>query len=304
MRILVIGRHGQLATALSQQAHLANNIELVCLGRPEIDLAKPETVAAAISAASPQLVVNAAAYTAVDKAEAEAERVFAVNRDGAEAVARAAAHLSVPLVHISTDYVFSGEKAEPYAETDETGPINIYGLSKLEGEKAVMAAHPSALILRTSWVFSAFGSNFVKTMLRLGAERDVIRVVNDQLGNPTGASDLADAILRIAPSHSTDPGAGGIYHYCGAGSRSWHGFASFIFEESAKRGGPTPKVEAIATADFPTPAKRPANSRLDTSAFTRRFGFAPPSWEGAAIKMLERNEIGRNRIGIPKSAMI
>jgi dTDP-4-dehydrorhamnose reductase len=284
MRILVIGRHGQLATALTQQARLANNIELVCLGRPEIDLGKPETLAAAISAASPQLVVNAAAYTAVDKAQAEAECAFAVNRDGAEAVARGAARLAVPLVHISTDYVFSGAKAEPYVETDETGPINIYGLSKLEGEKAVMAAHPSALILRTSWVFSTFGNNFVKTMLRLGAERDVIRVVSDQLGNPTGALDLADAILRIAPSLSADSGAGGIYHYCGAGATSWHGFACFIFEESAKRGGPAPKIEAITTADFSTPAKRPANSRLDTSAFTRRFGFAPPSWEGAAGK--------------------
>jgi dTDP-4-dehydrorhamnose reductase len=284
MRILVVGRHGQLASALSQQARLANNIELICLGRPELDLEKPEMVEAAINATNPHLVVNAAAFTAVDKAETEVERAFALNRNGAEAVARAAARLAVPLVHISTDYVFSGEKAEPYVETDETNPINVYGLSKLEGEKAVAAAYPTALILRTSWVFSAFGNNFVKTMLRLGAERDVIRVVNDQLGNPTGASDLADAILRIAPPISADPGAGGIYHYCGAGSTSWHGFACFIFEERAKRGGPTPKVEAIATADFPTPARRPANSRLDTSAFTRRFGFAPPSWEDAAVE--------------------
>ena len=179
-----------MATALSQQASLAHNLELFCLGRPELDLEKPETVEAAISVLNPHIIVNAAAYTAVDKAEAEAERAFAVNRDGAEVVARAAARSAVPLVHISTDHVFSGAKAEPYVETDETGPINIYGLSKLEGEKAVMAAHPTALILRTSWAFSTIGRNFIKTMLLLGAERDVIRVVNDQLATPHAHSIL------------------------------------------------------------------------------------------------------------------
>jgi dTDP-4-dehydrorhamnose reductase len=272
---------------MSEQARLRSDIHITCLGRPDIDLETPALIDTAIDAAQPDVIVNAAAYTAVDKAEVEPSRAFAVNRDGAEALAKTAARLNVPFVHLSTDYVFSGEKLEPYVETDATGPINVYGLSKLAGERAVMAAHPAALILRTSWIFSATGTNFVKTMLRLGAERDVIRVVNDQLGNPTGASDLADAILTVSPSLSTDRGAGGIYHYCGAGSTSWHGFACFIFEESARRGGPAPKIEAIATADFPTPAKRPANSRLDTSAFTQRFGFAPPSWKEAAIGTLD-----------------
>jgi dTDP-4-dehydrorhamnose reductase len=236
----------------------------------------------------PEIVINAAAYTAVDKAESEPARAFAANRDGAGAVAAAARGLGVPLIHLSTDYVYPGNKAEPYVESDDTGPLGVYGQSKLEGEQAVRAAHPGAIILRTSWVYSPFGGNFVKTMLRIGKEREVVKVVDDQHGNPTSAIDIADAILRIAPGLVAMPGEGGIYHLCGTGSTTWCGFARHIFSCSAKLGGPTPCVEAITTAEFPTPARRPSNSRLDMQAFTARFGFTTRPWQEATAEAVER----------------
>ncbi len=288
MRITVTGRQGQLATALAERAGHHPGIEAVTLGRPELDLERPEAVEAAIARTKPQLVINAAAYTAVDKAESDAARAFAVNRDGAAAVAASAARLGVPLIHLSTDYVFDGTKSAPYVEADETAPLGVYGRSKREGEEAVLAAHPRALVLRTSWVFSPFGANFVKTMLRLGAERDVLRVVDDQWGNPTAALDLADMILGAAPQLCRAPQSGGIYHLANAGSTTWCGFARFIFAESAARGGPAPRIEAITTADYPTPARRPANSRLDTTAFTRRFGLTPRPWQDAAAETVAR----------------
>ena len=196
--------------------------------------------------------------------------------------------LGVPLIHLSTDYVYPGDKASPYVETDATGPLGVYGRSKLEGEQAVMAAHPGAVILRTSWVYSPFGANFVKTMLRIGKDRDLVRVVADQLGNPTSALDIADAVLTIAPDLAAAKGPGGIYHFCGTGSTNWCDFARFIFAESGKRGGPAPKVEAITTADYPTPARRPANSRMDTSAFMARFGLVPRGWEEATSETVGR----------------
>ncbi len=286
MRVLVTGRNGQVATSLAERAALLPGIALVALGRPELDLEKPDTVGAAILAAKPDIVVNAAAYTAVDKAETEPERAFAANRDGAGAAAAAAAKLGVPFVHLSTDYVYPGNKPEPYVESDATGPLGVYGQSKLEGEEAVRAAHPSALIFRTSWVYSPFGANFVKTMLRIGKDREVVRVVDDQLGNPTSAIDIANAILRIAPTLSGE--GGGTYHLCGTGSTSWCGFARRIFAESAARGGPAPRVEAITTADYPTPAKRPANSRMNTAGFAKRFGFVLPPWEEATAETVAR----------------
>uniref|UniRef100_UPI00359468C2 SDR family oxidoreductase n=1 Tax=Aestuariivirga sp. TaxID=2650926 RepID=UPI00359468C2 len=202
--------------------------------------------------------------------------------------ARASAALGVPLIHLSTDYVYPGDKASPYVETDATGPLGVYGRSKLEGEQAVMAAHPGAVILRTSWVYSPFGANFVKTMLRIGKDRDLVRVVADQLGNPTSALDIADAALRIAPDLVSARKPGGIYHFCGTGSTNWCEFARFIFAQSGKLGGPASGVEAITTADYPTPARRPANSRMDTSAFAERFGFVPRGWEEAAVETVRR----------------
>jgi dTDP-4-dehydrorhamnose reductase len=286
-RLLVTGRNGQVATALAERAAVHRGFEVLALGRPELDLEQPASVEAAILAAKPDLVVNAAAYTAVDKAETESDRAFAANRDGAGAAARAARALGVPILHLSTDYVYPGDKPTPYVESDATGPTSVYGRSKLEGEQAVMAAHPNAIILRTAWVYSPFGANFVKTMLRLAKDRDVLRVVDDQSGNPTSAIDIADAILRLAPGLGLEP-ASGIYHLCGSGSTSWCGFARAIFAESARRGGPAPRVEAITTAEYPTPAKRPANSRLDTAAFTRRFGFALRPWPEAMAETVAR----------------
>ena len=287
MRLLVTGRNGQVATSLAERAAAHPGIEVLALGRPELDLENPATVEAAIAAARPDLVVNAAAYTAVDKAESDSGRAFAANRDGAAAAARAAARLGVPVIHLSTDYVYPGDKPSPYVESDATGPSSVYGQSKLEGEQAVMAAHPQALIFRTSWVYSPFGANFVKTMLRIGKDRDVVRVVADQHGNPTSAIDIADAILRLAPGLGSTP-AGGIYHLCGSGSTTWCGLAQATFAESGKLGGPAPQVEAITTAEYPTPARRPANSRMDTAAFTARFGFALRPWPDAVAETVAR----------------
>lgn len=288
IRLLVTGRNGQVATSLAERALLVPGITIIAAGRPELDLEQPDTVKAAILAARPDIVVNAAAYTAVDKAESEPDRAFAANRDGAGAAAAAAAELGAPLIHLSTDYVYPGDKPAPYVESDATGPLGVYGRSKLEGEQAVMAAHPAPVILRTSWVYSPFGANFVKTMLRVGKDRDVLRVVDDQLGNPTSAIDIADGILRIAPGLVTGQHTGGTYHYCGEGSVSWCGFARQIFAESAKLGGPSPQVEAITTADYPTPARRPSNSRMETEAFARRFGFRLRPWQEATAETVAR----------------
>lgn len=284
MRILVTGRNGQLATALNEVAAKRPGFEVIAMGRPELDLEDAASVAPAISGARPDFIINAAAYTAVDKAEQEEAKAFAINRDGAAAVAAAAAKLDVPLIHISTDYVFPGGKPSPYVETDATGPLGVYARSKLAGEIAVMAAHPSALILRASWVFSPFGANFVKTMLRIGKDRAEVSVVDDQTGNPTSALDLADAMLRIAP----DLGQGGTYHLCGTGDVTWCGFAREIFAISKALGGPCPAVKAISTAEYPTPARRPANSRMSTDAFAARFGFRLGPWRDALPETISR----------------
>ena len=285
MRILVTGRAGQLAASLVVEAAKRPGMELVALGRPELDLQQPESILNQIQTWQPDIIVNAAAYTAVDKAEAEPQLAFAVNRDGAALVARAAARMAVPYIHISTDYVFDGRKPAPYVENDATGPLNVYGRSKLEGERAVQEAHPRALILRTSWVFSSFGSNFLRTMLKIGATRPVLRIVGDQVGNPTSARDLAAAILQISPLLQGEPG--GLYHLTGEGSTSWHGFADVIFQESAKRGGPAPALEDISSADYNAAALRPANSRLECTAFKSRFGFGLRPWTEAAAETVE-----------------
>ena len=288
IRIAVTGRHGQLASSLAERAALSPEIEVIALGRPALDLEHPADVAAAIGAARPHLVVNAAAYTAVDKAEAEPDRAFAVNRDGAAAVAAAAAALYVPLIHLSTDYIFPGSKPGPHVETDATGPLNVYGASKLAGEIAVAAAHPGAVILRTSWVYSPFGTNFVKTMLRLGRDRPVLEIVDDQWGNPTGALDLADAILRLAPRLVAGGAPFGTFHLAGDGATTWCGLARYIFDLSHALGGPRPLVVPIATADYPTPARRPANSRLDCTAFAATFGFSLGPWRAGVGAVVPR----------------
>ena len=278
IKLLVTGTHGQTAQSLLRQARHHSGVAVEAIGRPEIDLEKPAVMAAAMAARAPDIIVNAAAYTAVDRAEQEPALAYAVNRDGAADVARIAQRLGVPLIHLSTDYVYDGRKPSPYVETDATGPLSVYGASKLAGEQAVLDACPQALILRTSWVYSPFGGNFVKTMLRIGAERERVRVVDDQVGNPTSADDLADAILRIAPALA---GRSGVYHLAGSGHVSWCGFARHIFETSGKLGGPQPAVEAITTAEYPTAAKRPQRSWLAIDAFAQRFGFTLPDWQGS-----------------------
>lgn len=288
IRIAVTGQTGQVALSLLERAAKHDNITVVAIGRPVLDFERPESVGPAIRAARPDIVVNAAAYTAVDKAESEPARAMAINRDSAEAAALAARALGVPLIQLSTDYVYPGDKAEPYVETDATGPLGVYGATKLAGEIAVRAAHPAALILRTSWVYSPFGVNFVKTMLRIGRERSVVKVVDDQQGNPTSAIDIADALLRIAPALTGTSSDSGIFHLCATGSVSWCGFARHIFATSARLGGPAPQVEAIRTAEFPTAARRPGNSRMRMEAFAERFGFVLPAWQNTVDDTIMR----------------
>jgi dTDP-4-dehydrorhamnose reductase len=263
---------------------------VIALGRPELDLTQPAIVRSAIEAIKPDLVVSAAAYTAVDLAEDERELAFAVNAIGAEAVAKAAKICSVPIIHLSTDYVFAGDAGEPYVETDATGPRSVYGSSKLEGERLVAQANPRHIILRTAWVYSPFGKNFVKTMLKLAETRDALSVVSDQWGNPTSALDIADAIIQVADHLAAMPdfSAYGVYHLVGTGDTNWSGFARAIFDESAKLGGPIATVMDITTADYPTKAARPANSRLSTAKFQKVFSWSAPQWQSSLRDVMAR----------------
>jgi len=290
VRIAITGRHGQVTSSLQERGTAAGH-EIIALGRPELDLAEPETVLQALDAARPDIVVSAAAYTAVDKAEGEPEIAYAINARGAGAVAAAAARLAVPIVHLSTDYVFDGLLDRPYVETDPTGPTGVYGASKLAGEQATLAAHPdNAAVLRVAWVYSPFGGNFVKTMLRLAGDRDEISVVADQLGNPTSALDIADGILTVAANlqRSVDPRLRGIFHMTAQGEASWADFASAIFAASAARGLASAQVRPIPTSAYPTPASRPANSRLDCQSITAVHGVCLPHWQEALNVVLDR----------------
>lgn len=279
MRLAVTGKNGQVVSALRALAN--DRLEILSLGRPELDLAQPATVAAALRGAKPDVVVSAAAYTAVDKAENDADLAFAINRDGARAVAQAAGEMGIPVIHLSTDYVFDGTKATAYAEGDATGPTSVYGRSKLEGEQAVAGATANHAILRTAWVYSEYGSNFVKTMLRLGESRDEINVVADQFGCPTSANDIARAIVTVAEKLSADPSAHlrGVFHLSGTGETSWADFARQIFAYSAKGGERQVTVNSITTAQYPTPARRPANSRLDCGKLETAYGIRLPAWQ-------------------------
>jgi dTDP-4-dehydrorhamnose reductase len=265
--------------------------DVIPLGRPELDLAGPEdAIVSAVEKAAPDAIVSAAAYTGVDKAESEPELAFAINEGGARVLARAARQLGVPLIHLSTDYVFDGLKTSPYVEEDAPGPTGVYGASKLAGERAILAEHGNSAILRTAWVYSPFGANFVKTMLRVARDRDEVSVVADQRGNPTSALDIADAVLRVAANllESDDPAQRGIFHMTGAGEASWADFAEAIFALSAEAGGPSAAVKRITTADYPTPAKRPANSRLDSSKLARVHGVGLPPWRSSLKEVVAR----------------
>jgi dTDP-4-dehydrorhamnose reductase len=276
MRLFVIGGQGQVARSLREVAARGDNIVFGFGARPDVDLLRPASIAKALADFRPDLVVNPAAYTAVDKAESEPDQAFALNRDGARAVAAATADHGVPVIHLSTDYVFDGKKKEPYSETDSVGPQGVYGRSKLEGEWAVAEANPRHIVLRTSWVYAPFGGNFVRTMLRLTAERDRLRVVDDQSGCPTYAPDIARAIVSIAQRWADSDWHSkytGVTHIAGPDVRSWCGFAREIVQGAAKRGGRLIPVDPISTSDYATPATRPANSCLSSERLEALFGL-------------------------------
>jgi dTDP-4-dehydrorhamnose reductase len=283
MKVLVAGAQGQLARALVDAARSRDALALVALGRPQLDIADATSIARAIDAERPDVVVNAAAYTAVDKAESDSRAAFAVNAEAAGALAVAAQAQGCPIIHISTDYVFDGTKAGAYVETDPTNPGNVYGRSKLAGEAAVAAANARHVILRTAWLYAPQGHNFLLTMLRLARERPELRVVGDQRGNPTYVPHLADAILAIASGLGTavqQAPPWGIYHATSAGETTWAGFAVAIVEAAATRlAVPRVPVIPITTREYPTPARRPANSCLDCGKLQRVFGLRLPPWQ-------------------------
>ena len=272
--ILVFGKSGQVATELAQFA------DVTCLGRDDCDLEIPEKCCAAILRIKPSAVINAAAYTAVDLAETEMEKAKRLNTDAPTEMAKCCAALDIPFVHISTDYVFDGSGDRPWRETDANAPLGVYGRTKRDGEIAVMAANPAAVILRTSWVFSQHGANFVKTMLRLGATRDTLSIVADQVGGPTPARAIAQACHHIA-THA-DASKTGIYHFAGVPHTTWADFARTIFDDAQMQVS----VTDITTADYPTAAQRPLNSRLDCSRIFADFGIKEPEWQPALTRVL------------------
>jgi dTDP-4-dehydrorhamnose reductase len=288
--ILVVGRNGQVARELAKLGP-PRGAEMAFVGRERFDLLSDDP-AALIEAFEPDLVINAAAYTAVDKAESEPEAAFRLNRDAPAAMARACAAADVPFVHFSTDYVFDGTKPDPYVEDDPICPLGIYGLSKAEGEAQVRDAGARSGIIRTSWVYSSFGANFVKTMLRLAESRPEIGVVADQVGRPTWAEDCARGALRLGEALAGRViGGGEVFHLAGEGDAAWADFAEAIFEASAVRGGPRPLVRRIGAADYPTPARRPANSRLDCAKITAAIGLRMRPWPESLASCFEELDL-------------
>lgn len=287
-RIAVTGLRGQVAASLRERAE--GRADIVLLGRPHLDLADRDSVFGALAAAHCDVIVNAAAYTAVDKAEQEPEEAMRINAAGAGHVADAAARLDAPLLHISTDYVFDGGSDRPYVETDPPGPTTLYGRSKLEGEARVLAAWPNSVVLRTAWIYSPFGANFVRTMLRLAEARQDIAVVADQRGNPTSALDLADALLQIALRvvENRSPDLRGVFHITGRGEATWADLAEAVFREAEQYGRPPVRVRRITTAEYPTPARRPANSRLDNGRLARAYGMTMPDWRPSLADCVRR----------------
>jgi dTDP-4-dehydrorhamnose reductase len=287
--ILLTGANGQVGWEVQRRAQHAK-IKLQAFGSSELNITDASAVSAAVKELQPGAVINAAAYTAVDKAEAERELAFAVNRDGATNLADACQQMNIPLLHISTDYVYDGNKPEPYTEQDPPHPMGVYGESKWEGDQAVANRLEQHLILRVSWVFGSHGHNFVKTMLRLGKERTELRVVADQHGCPTPAADIADTLVLLAQRvTSGQPTTWGTYHYAGQPPTTWHGFALSILDQATSLGliDHPVQVHPITTAEYPTPAKRPANSVLNCEKLTNTFGISPHPWKDGLRTMLE-----------------
>jgi dTDP-4-dehydrorhamnose reductase len=288
MKVLVTGAHGQVGWELSRRC-ARKGLDILALDRTTLNITDQSAVNRRVSGSGASVVVNAAAYTAVDQAESEPELAFAVNRDGPAYLASACAEAGIPLIHISTDFVFDGNKQGPYLESDKISPLNVYGQSKAAGEMVVRERLREHIIFRTSWVYGVQGSNFVKTMLRLGRQRDLIRVVEDQYGCPTYAADLGDAILQIASQiRENREISWGTYHYCGRGVTTWHGLAQETFSLAQQYISLRVKtIEAIATAEYPTPAKRPLNSALDCSLVEMTFDIHPKPWRESLAQMIK-----------------
>jgi len=292
MRVLLTGGSGQVGQNLRRLAPAG--WEVVAPPRRQLDLSDPEALADKVAEGGWDAVVGSGAYTAVDKAEADVVAAWAANALGSAALAAATKAAGIPLLHLSTDYVFDGTKDGPYVEDDPVAPLGVYGASKEAGEQAVRTANPRHLILRTAWVVSADGANFVKTMLRLGADRPELRVVADQHGCPTSAADIAITIFAILPRLADGTGEAGTFHFVNAGEASWHDLAAHVFDRAAAHGRARPTVHAIATAEYPTPARRPANSRLDTARLTRAYGIQPRPWGQAVDEVVDRLCQGSN----------
>lgn len=289
LRIAVTGRNGQVVRSLVERA-TGTDIAIIAIGRPALDLANPGTIESALASIDTDVLVSAAAYTDVNKAEVESDLADRINGDAPGLLAAHARALGISMIQLSTDYVFDGTKPQPYTESDPICPVNAYGRSKAAGERAVAAAHPHHVILRTSWVYSPFGHNFVQTMLDLACKQDTVRVVNDQVGNPTAASDIADGVLTAARNlvegHGED--SYGTFHLAAAGTASWAEFAAAIFAASAACGGPSARVVPISSAEYQTPARRPANSRLDCAKIARVHGVSLPSWQTSLTACVRR----------------
>jgi len=281
MKVLVFGESGQVATALRKQA--SEDMQILCMGRDRAELNSPDMIRAVITASDADIIINAAAYTAVDRAESEGDQAEQVNHLAVAIMAQAATKIGLPLLHISTDYVFPGDGDRPWQPSDETGALGVYGATKRRGEEAIEIAGGTYAILRTSWVFSATGNNFVNSMLSLGTERDALSIVGDQTGGPTAADDIADALLMMARAYKDGRSASGIYHFSGASDTTWAEFAQEIFTQA----NISCAVKPIATSDYPTPAARPLNSRLDCTTLCSDFGITRPDWRNSLSHVLK-----------------
>lgn len=291
MRLLIAGWHGQVARALIETAPSRPEIKALAAGRPALDVRDPRSIERAFGDLAPTLVINTAAYTAVDQAETDPDAAFALNRDGAKLLAQAAARRNVPVIHLSTHYVFDGAKRDPYDECDAPCPATVYGRSKLEGEHAVREASASHVIIRTGWVFGPAGENFATKMLKSAAAGAPLRVVSDQRGCPTYAPHLAEAILDVARKLSgigQDSPVWGTYHAAGSGATTWHGLAHQILDCAAARGTPRATLVPIPSVDYPAKAARPMNSELDCAKFERTFGIRLPPWQQGVAACVDR----------------
>jgi dTDP-4-dehydrorhamnose reductase len=301
--ILIAGRSGRIARDLIEAAN-GLGLQVTALGRPDLDLNDRDSVARVVKAVAPRAIVNAAGLVVVDEAERDPAHAFAINCDGPAQLAAAAARAGIPLLHLSSDYVFDGAKMAPYREDDPLAPVNVYGRSKAAGEEAVLAAHPGAIVVRTSWVYGPYGVNFLTTMLRLAAAQDTVRVVTDQYGTPTAGADLARALIDMAVrvAAKTPEASPGIYHVAGTGEATWLGFAEAIFAGWARRGHRVPNVQPIALAEWPGPAARPRDTRLDCGKLARTFGIRLPAWQDSLERCLDRLARERQEIAAQDEA--